>query len=69
VRRLTYGELHEQVQRFANVLKGLGVNAATALLSTWECVRTGDCAAGLRAHRAVHSVIFGDSPLTRSQTA
>ena len=60
VRKLTYGELHEQVQRFANVLKGLGVKRgdrvavymgmcpefAIALLA---CARIG----------AVHSVIFG----------
>jgi acetyl-CoA synthetase len=60
VRRLTYGELHSQVQRFANVLKSLGVKKgdrvavymgmcpelAIALLA---CARIG----------AVHSVIFG----------
>jgi acetyl-CoA synthetase len=60
VRRLTYGELHEQVQRFANVLKsvgvrkgdrvaiymGMGPELAIALLG---CARIG----------AVHSVIFG----------
>ncbi|WP_334267372.1 acetate--CoA ligase [Edaphobacter sp. HDX4] len=60
VRRLTYGDLHAEVQRFANVLKGLGVQKgdrvaiymgmcpelAIALLA---CARIG----------AVHSVIFG----------
>ena len=60
VRRITYGELHEQVQRFANVLKAQGVKKgervaiymgmspelAIALLA---CARIG----------AVHSVIFG----------
>ena len=60
VRRMTYGELHGEVQRFANVLKGLGVKRgdrvaiymgmcpelAIALLA---CARIG----------AVHSVIFG----------
>ena len=60
VRRLTYSELHEQVQRFANVLKGLGIQRgdrvavymgmcpelAIALLA---CARIG----------AIHSVIFG----------
>jgi len=60
VRRITYGELHEQVQRFANVLKGLGIKRgdrvavymgmcpelAIALLA---CARIG----------AIHSVIFG----------
>jgi acetyl-CoA synthetase len=60
VRRLTYGDLHAEVQRFANVLKGLGIKKgdrvaiymgmcpelAIALLA---CARIG----------AVHSVIFG----------
>ena len=60
VRRITFRELHEQVQRFANVLKSLGVKKgdrvavymgmcpelAIALLS---CARIG----------AIHSVIFG----------
>lgn len=60
VRRITYGQLHEQVQKFANVLKGLGIQRgdrvavymgmcpelAIALLA---CARIG----------AVHSVIFG----------
>jgi acetyl-CoA synthetase len=60
VRKITYGELYGQVQRFANVLKGLGVRRgdrvavymgmcpelAIALLA---CARIG----------AVHSVIFG----------
>jgi acetyl-CoA synthetase len=59
-RQLTYGELHIEVQKFANVLKGLGVRKgdrvavymgmtpelAIALLA---CARIG----------AVHSVIFG----------
>ena len=60
IRKITYGELHEQVQKFANVLKsldvkkgdriaiymGLGPELAIALLA---CARIG----------AVHSVIFG----------
>lgn len=60
VRKLTYGDLHAEVQRFANVLKGLGIQKgdrvaiymgmcpelAIALLA---CARIG----------AVHSVIFG----------
>jgi len=60
VRRITYGELHADIQRFANVLKNLGVKKgdrvaiymgmcpelAIALLA---CARIG----------AVHSVIFG----------
>jgi len=60
VRKITYGELHQQVQRLANVLKGLGVRKgdrvaiymgmcpelAMALLA---CARIG----------AIHSVVFG----------
>ena len=60
VRRITYGELHAEVQRFANVLKGIGLRKgdrvaiymgmcpelAIALLA---CARIG----------AVHSVVFG----------
>ncbi len=60
VRKITYGELHVEIQRFANVLKGLGVRKgdrvaiymgmcpelAIALLA---CARIG----------AVHSVVFG----------
>jgi len=60
VRKLTYGDLHAEVQRFANVLKNLGIKKgdrvaiymgmcpelAIALLA---CARIG----------AVHSVIFG----------
>ena len=60
VRKITYGELHQQVQRFANVLKGLGIGKgdrvaiymgmcpelAIALLA---CARIG----------AIHSVVFG----------
>jgi acetyl-CoA synthetase len=60
VRKITYGELHGQVQRFANVLKGLGIKRgdrvavymgmcpelAIALLA---CARIG----------VIHSVIFG----------
>lgn len=60
VRKITYGELHAEVQRFANVLKGIGIRKgdrvaiymgmcpelAIALLA---CARIG----------AVHSVVFG----------
>src|SRR5215469_15405424 len=60
VRKLTYGELHEQVQRFANVLKGLGVKKGDRVaiymgmspelpIAMLACARIG----------AVHSVIFG----------
>jgi acetyl-CoA synthetase len=60
VRKLTYGDLHEQVQRFANVLKGLGVKRGERVaiymgmspelpIAMLACARIG----------AVHSVIFG----------
>jgi len=60
VRRLTYGELHAQVMRFANVLKGLGVKRGDRVaiymgmcpelaIAMLACARVG----------AVHSVIFG----------
>lgn len=60
VRRVSYGELHEQVQRFANVLKGLGVHKGDRVaiymgmtpelaIAMLACARIG----------AVHSVIFG----------
>ncbi len=60
VRRLTYAELHAQVQRFANVLKGLGVKRGDRVaiymgmspelpIAMLACARVG----------AVHSVIFG----------
>ena len=61
VRKLTYGQLHEQqVQRFANVLKGLGIKRGDRVaiymgmspelpIAMLACTRIG----------AVHSVIFG----------
>jgi acetyl-CoA synthetase len=60
VRRLTFGELHEQVQRFANVLKSLGVKKGDRVavymgmslelaVAVLGCARIG----------AVHSVVFG----------
>ena len=60
VRRLTYGELHEQVQRFANVLKSLGVKKGDRVavymgmspelaIAVLACARVG----------AVHLVVFG----------
>jgi len=60
VRKLTFGELHVQVQRFANVLKGLGVKKGDRVaiymgmspelpIAMLACARIG----------AVHSVIFG----------
>jgi acetyl-CoA synthetase len=60
VRKLTFGELHVEVQKFANVLKSLGVNkgdrvavymgmAPELAIALLACARIG----------AVHSVIFG----------
>jgi len=60
VRRVTYGELHEQVQRFANALKSLGIKKGDRVaiymgmcpelaMAMLACARIG----------AVHSVIFG----------
>jgi len=60
VRKLTYGELHVQVQKFANVLKGLDVKKGDRVaiymgmipelpIAMLACARIG----------AVHSVIFG----------
>jgi acetyl-CoA synthetase len=60
VRRITYAELHESVQRFANVLKAQGVSrgdrvaiymgmAPELAIALLACARIG----------AVHSVIFG----------
>jgi acetyl-CoA synthetase len=60
VRRLTFAELHGQVMRFANVLKGLGIQRGDRVaiymgmcpelaIAMLACARVG----------AVHSVIFG----------
>jgi len=60
VRRVTYHELHEQVQRFANALKSLGIKKGDRVaiymgmcpelaMAMLACARIG----------AVHSVIFG----------
>jgi acetyl-CoA synthetase len=60
IRRLTFGELHVEVQKFANVLKGLGIRkgdrvavymgmAPELAIALLACARIG----------AVHSVIFG----------
>ena len=69
VRRLTYAELHGQVQRFANVLKELGVRRGERVaiymgmcpelaIAMLACARVG----------AVHSVIFGGSRRRRLWT-
>ena len=50
VRRITYGELHGQVQRFANVLKGLGVKRGDRVaIYMGMSSGAGDCAAGVCA--------------------
>ncbi|MBS1822824.1 MAG: acetate--CoA ligase [Acidobacteria bacterium] len=60
VRRLTYGDLHVEVQRFANVLKNLGIRKGDRIaiymgmcpelaIALLACARIG----------AVHSVVFG----------
>ncbi len=60
IRKLTYGELHVEIQRFANVLKDLGVKKGDRVaiymgmspelpIAMLACARIG----------AVHSVIFG----------
>jgi len=60
VRRLTYGELHAEVCRFANALRGLGVVTGDrvviymplvpeAMIAMQACARIG----------AIHSVVFG----------
>ncbi|QNI32618.1 acetate--CoA ligase [Alloacidobacterium dinghuense] len=60
VRKLTFGDLHAEVQRFANVLKGLGIKKGDRIavymgmtpelaIAILACARIG----------AVHSVIFG----------
>lgn len=60
VRKLTFGDLHEQVQRFANALKKLGVKKGDRVaiymgmtpelaIAVLACARIG----------AIHSVIFG----------
>jgi acetyl-CoA synthetase len=60
VRRLTYGQLHAEVCRFANALRGLGVQQGDrviiympmvpeAIIAMHACARIG----------AIHSVVFG----------
>src|SRR3989442_3650919 len=60
VRRITYGELHADVNKFANVLKGLGVRRGDRVaiylpmvpemaVARLACARIG----------AVHTVVFG----------
>ena len=60
VRRLTYGELHEQVQRFANVLKNLGVKKGDRVaVYMGMCPELAVALLGCARIGAIHSVIFG----------
>jgi acetyl-CoA synthetase len=60
VRRLTYGDLHEEVQRFANVLKGLGVKRGDRVaIYMGMCPELAIALLGCARIGAVHSVIFG----------
>ncbi|HUZ96215.1 MAG TPA: acetate--CoA ligase [Edaphobacter sp.] len=60
VRRLTYGDLHEQVQRFANVLKGLGVKRGDRVaIYMGMCPELAIALLGCARIGAIHSVIFG----------
>jgi acetyl-CoA synthetase len=60
VRRLTYGDLHEQVQRFANVLKGLGIKKGDRVaIYMGMCPELAIALLGCARIGAVHSVIFG----------
>jgi acetyl-CoA synthetase len=65
VRRITYGELHQQVQRLANVLKGLGVGKGDRV-----AIYMGMCPE-LAARASVRSTrsSLADSPRTPSPTA
>jgi len=60
VRRLTYGDLHERVQRFANVLKGLGIKKGDRVaIYMGMCPELAIALLGCARIGAVHSVIFG----------
>jgi acetyl-CoA synthetase len=60
IRRLTYAELHVEVQKFRQRAEGAGHQEGRprGRLHGHDA-GAGDCPAGLRAHRRVHSVIFG----------
>jgi len=60
VRKLTYRELHELVNRFANVLKNMGVQAGRSRRDLHgDGAGGGRRDAGVRAHRRSHTVVFG----------
>ena len=60
VRKLTYADLHAEVQRFANVLKGLGVQKGDRVaIYMGMCPELAIALLGCARIGAVHSVIFG----------
>ncbi len=60
VRRLSYGDLHEQVQRFANVLKGVGIKRGDRVaIYMGMCPELAIALLGCARIGAIHSVIFG----------
>jgi acetyl-CoA synthetase len=60
VRKLTYADLHAEVQRFANVLKGLGVQKGDRVaIYMGMCPELTIALLGCARIGAVHSVIFG----------
>ena len=60
VRKITYGELHGQVQRFANVLKGLGIKRGDRVaLYMGMCPELAIAMLACARIAAVQSVIFG----------
>ena len=60
IRRITYAELLDQVQRFANVLKSLGVNKGDRVaIYMGMCPELAIALLGCARIGAVHSVIFG----------
>jgi len=59
VRRLTYGDLHEQVQRFANVLKGWGQAGRSGRHLYGMCPELAIALLACARIGAIHSVIFG----------
>jgi acetyl-CoA synthetase len=60
VRRLTYADLHEQVQRFANVLKGLGIKRGDRVaIYMGMCPELAIALLGCARIGVIHSVIFG----------
>jgi acetyl-CoA synthetase len=60
VRRITFAELHEQIQRFANVLKSLGIqNGDRVAIYMGMCPELAIALLACARIGAIHSVIFG----------